>query len=286
MDKTWVRVVYSICWIITAIEYYAVCLFPCYYLLDWGNSLPLIGQLLFYPAMFFLFLFNTILLSGCVRSLFIPELKEGVYDLAKEPKVLVTWYANRFLVEMIMLPFQRIIFANAVLRYVCLKFLGAKIHFSTTISSNRVNDFHLISVGKATTIGAWAVLYSHIQPNERQLIVSRTSVGDNCFIGGEALLGVGSKTGNNVLLGYRGVIGMLSKVDDNCNIGWAANIGTKCTIGKNVTIGKYASLGSKVVVADGIKIPDFALVPDRVVVDSQEMADSFIPQINRLENVD
>lgn len=277
MNKAWVRIAYSIFWIVTAIEFYAVCLFPCHYFWDWGNSLPYIGRLLFYPGMFFVFIFNAIMLAGFVRTCFIPDLKEGVYNLNQDYKILVAWYAHRFLTEMVMLPFQRIILTNALLRYICLRLLGAKIYFSTTISSNHLNDYHLFSIGKNTTVGAWTTLYCHIQPNDHQLIVARSSIGDNCFIGGEAVIGVGSKIGNHVEVGYRAVIGMFSNVADNCTIGWAASIGTHCNIGKGVTLGKYAALGNMTVVADGVKLPDFSIVPDRTVVASQEMADGLVP---------
>jgi|GEM_PF-4876970 len=264
------EICYEISWIIAAIVFYSISLAPGYYLVTWGQqalAFPMV--LLTYPTAFFLFLLTLILTIGGVKTLLIPELKEGTH-LYPDSKPVYIWFCNKGFSEILLIPFSKIIFSNDVLKYLSLRLLGAKIPYSNGISTPYITDFDLLNVGERTTIGAFTKVYPHIQVGKDKLVLGSIQVGEDSLIAGNCSVMYGTKIENRVFVGYNTKILLNTHIDNDTRIDWNCSLGKNCYIGKNVKIGSHCILGSRVTVKDNLQIPELTYIPDNAVIASEQ----------------
>lgn len=215
----------------------------------------------------FLFLTTLIALTALIKLLFIPKLKEGKFACPNSTQAMV-WFANRWVTDLLLVPFSRVIFLNDCLRFICLRILGAKIHFTTGISSSSLSDFDLISVGKETTIGAWVKAYPHVQPKQGTLMLAPITVGDHCFIGAATGVMGGTYVEDNVFVAVECLLGLYSHLGQGTKVGWHTVIGHRTRIEENVTLGNFCRIGSRVTIKSGLTISDHTIIPDNQVVEA------------------
>jgi acetyltransferase-like isoleucine patch superfamily enzyme len=265
---------YELIVVLVGVLIYGISLIPGYFLIRWGHSAGFPYVVFTYPAAFYLFIVTLILVTGGIRTLFVPRLKPGTYSFSKD-KHIYTWVLNRTITEYVFMPFSRVVITNDWLRYLCLRLYGVKLHYSSGISSSYISDFTLLSFGKNVVVGGWAVIYCHVEPEPGSLILGPVSVGDNTVIGARVTLSCGDTIGNDVILGFGVNIGVYSKVGDGCNIGIMVTLGHRTILEDNVKIGKYCSIGSGVKIRQGIKVPDGSIIPDFTVIDSQQQVGQY-----------
>ncbi|MFA6012662.1 MAG: DapH/DapD/GlmU-related protein [Desulfobacteraceae bacterium] len=261
---------------------YGLSLIPAYALIRWSHGLGFPYVVFAYPAGFYLFIFTLILVAGTIKTLCVPKLKPGTYKFSKD-KHVYTWFLNRTITEYVMVPFNRIIFTNDYMRYLCLRLFGVKLHYTSVISSSYISDFGLLSFGKNTLVGGWAVIYGHVESEPGTLILAPTVIGDNNLIGGRTNIGCGTTIGDNTIVGYGVIMGVYCKIGNHCNIGVMTTMGHKALIEDDVKIGKYCSIGTGVKIRKGVKLPDFSMVPDFTTLAPGEALAGF--RIARLSDV-
>ena len=265
---------YELIVMLVGIVLYGVSLIPAYALIRWAHGLGFPWVVFAYPAGFYLFIFTLIVVTGMVKTFFVPKLKPGTYKFSKD-RHAYTWFVNRTITEYVLLPFNRIIFTNDYMRYLCLKLFGVKLHYSSVISSSYISDYGLLSFGKNTLVGGWAVIYGHVESEPGTLILAATSIGDYNIIGGRANIGCGTTIGDHNILGYAVVTGVYCKIGNHCNVGVMTTMGHRVLVEDEVKIGKYCSLGTGVKLRKGVKLPDFSMVPDFTTVNPQDVMSGF-----------
>lgn len=253
---------------------YGLSMIPGYLLIQWGHGLGLPWVVFTYPTAFYLFIITLILLAGTVKRLCLPPLKPGTYKFNKDKHVF-TWFLSRTITEYVLMPFNRVIFTNDLLRYTCLRLFGVKLDYSSGISSSFISDLELLSFGKNCMIGGWAILYGHIEPEPGTVILAPISIGDNTLIGARANITCGSSIGNNTIIGFGVVMGVNCKIGNRCNVGYITHMGHQILIEDDVKVGKYCNLGNGVKIRTGIKLPDYSMVPDFTTIATQDLAETF-----------
>lgn len=253
---------------------YGLALIPAFALIRWAHGLGFPYVVFAYPAGFYLFIFSLILVAGMVKSLFIPKLKPGTYKFSKD-KHVYTWFLNRTITEYVLLPFNRIIFTNDYMRYLCLRLFGVKLHYSSVISSSYISDFGLLSFGKNTLVGGWAVIYGHVESEPGTLILAPVSIGDSNIIGGRSNIGCGTRIGDNNIVGYGVVTGVYCNIGNNCNIGAMTTLTHRVLVEDGVKIGKCCVIGTGVKIRKGVRIPDFSMVPDFTTLNPGDAVNGF-----------
>lgn len=253
---------------------YGLALIPAGALVRWGMGLGFPWAVFTWPAAFYLFLVCLIVLAGAIKTLCLPRLKPGTYKFDKDRHVFV-WFLSRSLTEYVLTPFNRIIFTNDILRYLCLRLFGVKLAYSSGISSSFLSDFDLLSFGENCMIGGWAVLYGHVEPEPGTLILAPITIGDHTLVGARCIVGCGTRIGDHTVVGFDCTFGVNAKVGNHCQVGFATHMGHHALIEDRARIGKGCHLGNGVKVREGITVPDFALIPDMTTLSTQAMADAY-----------
>ncbi len=265
---------YELMVILIGILIYGIALIPPYFLVHRAFGLGFPWLVFALPAGFYLFLFCLILVAGTVKKLFVPKLKPGTYKFSKDKHVYV-WFLNRSITEYVLVPFHRFIFLNDYMRYICLRLFGAKLHYSSVISSSYISDFDLLSFGKNTLVGGWSVIYGHVESEPGTLILAPVSIGDNNIIGGRTSLACGTTIGDSNILGYGVFTGVYCKIGNNCNIGLMSTLGHRVLMEDDVKIGKNSCIGTGVKLRKGVKLPDYSIVPDFTTVNPGDPVANF-----------
>lgn len=267
---------YDMLVMVCGIVLYGIALIPGYYLIYWGHGLGFPWAVFTWPAAFYLFIFSLVLLVGGIKTLCLPRLKPGTYKFGRDSHIFV-WFVSRSLTEFVLTPFNRIIFTNDVLRFLCLKLFGARIAYSSGISSSFLSDFDLLTFGKNCMVGGWAVIYGHVEPEPGTLILGSVSIGDHTMIGARSNIGCGTQVGHHTVIGFGCVLSVNIRIGDHCHVGFSSNIGHHVLIEDQVKIGKGCHIGNGAKVRQGITVHDFSMIPDMTTLTSQAMADRFRP---------
>lgn len=266
-------VIYDIAWAAGAVVVYGISLIPCYSLIVWAHTFPSPWFIIAYPAAFYLFVIEVMLLTGFAKSIFLPRLKEGTFKHGGG-LTFILWLMNMTVTQYLSVPFNRFVYSNPVLRYVCLKLYGADIQFSSEISINGfIRDFNLLRIGKNACLSPRVVFFGHLQPSFGVLLLAKTEIGDNSKLGAGCIIGCGHKIGNNVWVEPNCAFAIFNQIGDNCRIETNTFMANHTVLEEGVHVGKHCSIGSKVLVRKGIKIHDHSVIPEKSVIDSQEAAD-------------
>jgi len=266
----------SFLWLMGALFFYGTAVIPCFYFIQWGRRLPFPAVVFVCPLAVFLFMIALMLVTGICKRLFLPRPREGHFSFSSDREALV-WKTNNLLTQYFLVIFHRMLNLNATLRYLTLRLYGADIHFTSFITTmTYLRDYDLIKIGRHCLIGAWAMIHGHFHNAVDSLVLARTEIGDNSFLGAYTWISCGCKIGNAVFTGIYVSIGTFSIIGNNCRIDYKTRIGNNAAIEDEVTVGKYCSLGNCVHVGKGIIIPDFSFIPDNTIISSQEMVAAFV----------
>jgi len=153
---------------------------------------------------FVILVFSEILISGLIIKIFKIKYKEGTYEYSFENKMAFKW----MLICQLYTPIRKIfeIIPMGRIQKFYLNLIGMKIGKNTLVGGT-IKDPCVTELGKNTTIGEYAVLYSHIHNYKKGTItIKKVKIGDNCIIGAGAIVMPGVKMENSSILGAGGLV--------------------------------------------------------------------------------
>ena len=190
-----------------------------------------------------------------VASSLCPRLAPGRYPMMKGA-VFYGWLF-RSLFRRILLGFglQWLIFSSNVLRFLALRALGAKVHFTSSVSNDvALLDPALLVLQPGCMIGARCLVTGHFI-EAGKLVLGRVEVGEGALLATDVLCAPG------VVIGKRAIVKGAAKLSVGAVIGDGAQIGPDAFIDAGAQIGAKARLGPRTmvkrrqVVEEGARLP-------------------------------
>ena len=89
--------------------------------------------------------------------------------------------------------------------------LGCKIGKGAFVSSDRINDPYLVSIGENTIIGSKVIITPHLAERD-DLVFSPIVIGNNCLIGLGAQINPGCVIGDGSVIASRAIVPKYTKV--------------------------------------------------------------------------
>jgi len=83
--------------------------------------------------------------------------------------------------------------------------MGCKIGKNCYISSDRINDPYLVTIGNNSTIGSKVIITPHIA-EKNEIVFSHITIGDNCLIGLGAQINPGCNIGDGAIIASRAIV--------------------------------------------------------------------------------
>ncbi len=91
--------------------------------------------------------------------------------------------------------------------YFYYRLLGAKIHPFVSIDYNaKIFNPSMVSIGKNSVIGAYAVISGHIVSSVDKFILGKIEIGKNVVVGGASVIWPNTKIGDNSIIGTFSVV--------------------------------------------------------------------------------
>ena len=176
-----------------------------------------------------------ILMVGLVHRL-LPKLHPGRYKVMKSP-MFFFWIFRLILKRALFAPvLKEILFQFTTLRFLALRALGAKIAFSSSMSSDvDILDPWFLEVGPGSTIGSGCFLSGHFMDKD-DFILDRIQIGSGS------------------LLAARVIVGPATRIDDHCRILFGVNIGVHVHVEDRVTIGACSDIEGYATIASGVRM--------------------------------
>jgi len=168
-----------------------------------GNILHLLFFSGFLVVVSFLFIVTETFIPGLFIRLLRLRVAEGAYDIS-----ILDWNFFKYsLFFTLYRPSLKLITALPLppLRIRYLRLVGLKVgETSVLVGSEIIHDPYLVEIGEQTLIGGWSHITGHIA--EKQLIMKKVKIGNNCLIGGFSVIMPGAVIEDNVTLGLRSVV--------------------------------------------------------------------------------
>jgi acetyltransferase-like isoleucine patch superfamily enzyme len=83
--------------------------------------------------------------------------------------------------------------------------MGCKIGKNSYISSDRINDPYLVTIGNNSIIGSKVIITPHIA-EKNEIVFSPITIGDNCLIGLGAQINPGCNIGDGAVIASRAIV--------------------------------------------------------------------------------
>jgi carbonic anhydrase/acetyltransferase-like protein (isoleucine patch superfamily) len=195
-----------------------------------------------------------------VLTLLCPRLKPGRYPLMKGA-MFWSWLLRTMLRRLLMAPGVKwIIFVSNVLRFLALRAMGARVAFTSSMSSDvDVLDPALLEVGAGAIIGARCFTSGHYV-DRGQLVLGTIRVGEG------AMLAAAVNVGPGVVVGRKAIVKPLAGLGPDVVIGDEAQVGGEALIDIAARVGDRADLGNRVHVRPGVSVPAGAKIAAGTVV--------------------
>ncbi len=183
-----------------------------------------------------------ILTVGVVTAL-LPRPRPGKFKLMAHP-VFYVWTISLLLRRYLDIPpIQTVIFQSNLLRFLVMRLLGARVHFTTSMSSDvLLLDPALFTAGPGCVLGSQSIFAGHLVL-EGRLLLAPIVLGRDVEIGGRVLVGPGVEIG------------------DGARVGIAASLAPKVKIGAGATIGAHALIDAGAQVGKGARVLGNTYVP-------------------------
>jgi carbonic anhydrase/acetyltransferase-like protein (isoleucine patch superfamily) len=172
-----------------------------------------------------------------------PRLEPGRYPLTRMGRVAISWVLRSLLRRILYPPPLKVfLFSSNVLRFLSLRALGAKVAFTSNISSDvDILDPALFTLGAGATLGARCFITGHFSVDGmlhlREVSIGpgaqlalRVIVAPGCTIGEKAVLKPGANLSVGVQVGAGAEIGIDALVDTVARIGDGAVVGTRAHV--------------------------------------------------------
>ena len=181
----------------------------------------------------------------------LPRLREGRYSVLKDSQFFV-WALHSVLRRILFFPgLKTLIFSSSVLRFLALRALGARVAFSSNMSSDvDLLDPALLTVERGSTMGARTLITGHIV-FENVLTLGRVYIGEGAQLGAESTLGPSTSVGKGALLKLMTSLGIGVTVGDGARVGPWSTLNTGASVGARAVVGANANVPRGVRVADG-----------------------------------
>lgn len=180
----------------------------------------------------------------------VPRPRAGRYKLMGHP-VFFAWTLTFLLRRFIDIPpLSTIIFHSNLLRFVVMRLLGARVHFTTSMSSDvLLLDPALFRAGPGCVLGSQAIFAGHLVL-EGRLLLAPIALGSRVEIGGRSIIGPGATIGDDVRIGISVSLG------PNVTVGDGASIGAFALVDQSVRVGRGARVMGNCYVPPGTEIAD------------------------------
>lgn len=178
----------------------------------------------------------------------LPRVRPGSYTLLKEP-MFFYWTARMILRRTLLPPFlDTFIFQSNVLRYLALRALGARVSFSTSMSSDVVLlDPWLFEAGPGAVLGTGTMASGHFVDGDKlklgkivveqdALVAAQCILAPGVHIGARARVLPRAVLGVDVTLGEGAVLGVNTGIERGVRIGPGVRVGTMSYVHKNMEI--------------------------------------------------
>ena len=92
--------------------------------------------------------------------------------------------------------------------------MGCKIGKNSFISSDRINDPYMVSIGNNSIIGSKVIITPHLA-EKNDLVLSPVTIGNNCLIGLGAQINPGCVIGDGVVIASRAIVPKYTNIPEN-----------------------------------------------------------------------
>ena len=177
-----------------------------------------------------------IFMVGLIHRL-LPTLRPGRYEVMKSP-MFFFWIFRLILKRALFAPvLKELLFQFTTLRFLALRALGAKIAFSSSMSSDvDILDPWFLEVGPGATIGSGCFLSGHFM-DKGDLLLNRISIGSGSLLAARVTVGPATNIGTNCRILFGVTIGVHIQIEDDVTIGAASDIEGYATIVSGVRMG-------------------------------------------------
>ena len=91
--------------------------------------------------------------------------------------------------------------------------MGCKIGKNSFVSSDRINDPYMVTIGDNSIIGSKVIITPHLA-EKNDLVLSPVNIGDNCLIGLGAQINPGCVIGNGAVIASRAIVPKYTTIPD------------------------------------------------------------------------
>jgi acetyltransferase-like isoleucine patch superfamily enzyme len=183
-----------------------------------------------------------------------PRIEPGRYPM--KGKIFFSWLLRSLFRRLLLdCGLKWLVFSSNVLRFFALRALGAKVHFTASISSDvAVLDPALFDMQAGAMLGSRCLVSGHFL-DRGSLVLARVQVGEG------ALMAVSVHCGPGVTIGRRSVvkantsISMNAVIGDDVDVGPYVFVDTGAKIGNKAKIASRAHVGRKQVIEEGASFP-------------------------------
>ena len=92
--------------------------------------------------------------------------------------------------------------------------MGCKIGKNSFVSSDRINDPYMVSIGDNSIIGSKVIITPHLA-EKNDLVLSPVTIGNNCLIGLGAQINPGCVIGDGVVIASRAIVPKYTNIPAN-----------------------------------------------------------------------
>lgn len=254
--------IFTLLWLL-CVHILLVCLvLPAGFLYSWLQINGELNSWLFVLLLPVALFVGIVLMLLVVRGfyLLLPPTPQGRFTMFAD-KGAVLWAINNAPATLVLKWFQSTLFLNDPLRYLVLKALDSKVHYTSWLTSNsHLSDLRNISIGKNTLIGECSTLCPSTQLRKGRLRVANIHIGNDVLLGYGNLVGPGVVIGNGTQVDAQVSFYGFSTVGQSCRIGSGTALHSKCHVGDQVHIGKNCIIKSRARIKSGIVIPDGSVI--------------------------
>ncbi len=184
-----------------------------------------------------------------------PRLREGRFRMMKD-MVFFSWSFRMLLRRAVSVPGVKfLLFSSNVLRFFVLRGLGARVAFSTNMSSDvDILDPALLTVGAGATLGAHTLITGHYF-ERGTLVLGEVHVGEGALLAFEVACAPGVRVGPGATIKSRASLSV------NVVVGDGAVVGGGAALDSGVLIGARARVANAAVVLKGTEVADGDIYP-------------------------
>jgi acetyltransferase-like isoleucine patch superfamily enzyme len=196
-----------------------------------------------------------LIVEAFIATSLCPPLRPGRYRMMKS----VTFYSwiIRSMIRRLLFDcgLRWLLFSSNLLRFLAFRALGAKVDFTSSLSTDvTVTDPSLLVIRAGAIVGSRSYLAGHWMERGR-LILANVEIGEGSLIALDVLCSPGVVIGKKVTVKSFVILAPNVRIDDE------ADIGATCEIDTAAHIGRKARLASRTYVAQRQIIPEGARFP-------------------------